>query len=172
MNPYLARLKSKKGLPDQVPKVPKVPFGTFGTAPSRAFSRNGADDGCPPDEQSGGAFCPWGPRVTPEMLDAWRCELRALVAELATAEGWSNNYRDRLQSFIERQPGLATLRDDIRSFRERLAAARAAAEQEAARRRAQAWRCAGLDARHYCPGCDGGCVGTARSCIRRDGGKL
>ncbi|KGC58557.1 hypothetical protein [Burkholderia pseudomallei] len=143
--------------------------GSTGVLAKNAIS-NDACPGWPRHEDSDAPYCPWGPYITPAMLDAWRSELRSLVAELATLEGWTVEQRDYVANFVEHQSGLATLRTDITYFRDRLAATRAAAEQEA-RRRAQAWRGEGLDARHYCPGCDGSCVGTSKRCTSRSGGR-
>jgi len=161
MNPYLERLRIKKGLHASVPEVPEVASGTSGTAPSRAFPQNDACADWPRDEQSGAPFCPWGPRVTSVMLDAWRRELRELVAELARAEAWSEAQREHIMYRVERQPALASLRDDISYFRERLAAVRRGVPEPP-----NVWRCEGLDARHYCAGCNGACIATRQRCTR------
>jgi hypothetical protein len=123
------------------------------------YSEN-ACAGWPHDEGSGAPFCPWGPYVTPTMLDAWRRELRELVAELASAEGWNGELREQVAYCVEHQPGLATLRDDIGYFRQRLSEAQRGVE------RSQGWRCEGFADRHYCSGCDGSCIGTRQSCKR------
>src|SRR5258708_22808035 len=161
MNPYLERLKIKKGLPGAVPKVPQATSGTLGTAPGRAFARNDACAGWPRDDDSEAPFCPWGPYVTPAMLHTWRRELRELVAELATVEGWSDERREQVAHFVERQPGLATLRDDLNYFTERLSEARRGVE------RSKGWNCEELADRHHCSGCDGSCIGTSKQCTRR-----
>jgi hypothetical protein len=126
MNPYLERLKSIKGPHTSVPEVSEPASGTSGTSLSGLFSRNDVCAGLPLDEDSGTPFCPWGPYVSPAMLDAWRCELRDTIDELATIEGWTTGQREQVAYYVEHQPGLATLRDDIAYFTERLNEARRA----------------------------------------------
>ena len=131
------------------------------TAGQKTACANDTCAGWPRDEQSGAPFCPWGPRVTSAMLNAWRCELRELVAELARAEAWSDEQHEHIMYRIEHQPGLASLRDDISHFRDRLTAERRGAPEAP-----NVWRCEGLDARHYCAGCNGACIATRQRCTR------
>jgi len=133
-------------------------FGSFGSGSAEAASRNDGCTGWPLDEDSGAPFAPWGPYVTPAMLDGWRHTLRELVAELATLEEWSDAQRERITHFVEHQPALATLRDDIFYFTQRLSEARRGVE------RPKGWACEGLADRQYCSGCNGECIGTRRSC--------
>ncbi|WP_124905280.1 hypothetical protein [Burkholderia sp. Bp9004] len=130
MNPYLERLKLKRGVHASVPEVPEGVHGTSGTASTDARSSRDAGVGSPRDEESGASFCPWGPRITLEMLAEWRCELRMLVAELAAIERWSAEYRAYIFYLVEHQPSLSTVRDDLTWFRDRLNVVRSRTAQD------------------------------------------
>ena len=115
-------------------------------------------------DPDGGAYLPWGPYLSPDDVRRMRGDLVAMIEQLSTIEGWGRDHLDDVLTRAIRGP-LADLLPNLHHFRERLKSARTAAEQEA-RRRAQAWRCEALDARGYCDGCDGSCIGTRRSCTR------
>ena len=85
--------------------------------------------GWPLDDRSRAPFCPWGPRITPAMLDVWRSELREVVAALAAIEGWSEENRAYIAYQVEHQPSLSTVRDDLAWFRDRLNTVRGGAAQ-------------------------------------------
>lgn len=144
---------------DKTVKVAGV--ATVAVANRRTAYSEKACAGWPRDEQSGGAFCPWGPYVTANMLDAWRRDLRELVGELATVGGWTGQRRAHILYCVEHQPGLATLRDDIAYFTEWLSEARRGGKSP------DAWRCEVLADRHYCVDCDGSCIGKSKRCTRR-----
>ncbi|MEM5341607.1 hypothetical protein [Paraburkholderia azotifigens] len=118
-------------------------------------------DAWPRHEDSGAPFCPWGPYVTPEVLNDWRHELRRLVAELATVEEWTDERRATFEHYVERQPGLATLRDDIAYFKERLR------DAKQGKKRLDTYSSDWLFDRRFCVDCHGGCIGTSKRCSRR-----
>ena len=92
--------------------------------------------------------------------DAVRTLMRqghAWIAELAEREGWPPSLQADLQDRFRRQPA-ATVAGTVEHFRLRLVAAH---ERERERARAVA---PSIPPR-WCPGCDGSCVGTRRSCV-------
>ncbi|MBN3763407.1 hypothetical protein [Burkholderia sp. Ac-20365] len=125
------------------------------------LTQEGASVGFPFDEESAAPFCPWGPYVTHEMLNEWQHELRRLLAELATVEVWTDERRVAFADYVERQPALATLRDDIAYFKERLNDAQRGVNPPEAR--PYVW----LSERGYCLGCNGECIGTSKPCTWR-----
>ncbi|MHB9839970.1 TubC N-terminal docking domain-related protein [Paraburkholderia terrae] len=112
------------------------------------------------DADSGGLYLPWGACLPAEDVHRMRDELASLIVTLAEIEGWRSERLDDVMRRAMRGP-LADLLPNLHHFREQLLTERAATALCS-----RAWRGEGLDARHYCPGCSGECVGTRRSCKR------
>jgi hypothetical protein len=112
----------------------------------------------------GGLYLPWGPRQSSDEVRQIRGELVAIIEELCSLECWPEQHRDDVLTRATRGP-LADMMPNLCYFAERLEAAQAASAALRALD-SRAWHCEGLEARHYCPSCDGSCVGTRRSCKR------
>ncbi|WP_169740142.1 TubC N-terminal docking domain-related protein [Paraburkholderia acidipaludis] len=116
-------------------------------------------------DPDGGPYLPWGPYLAEDNVRRLRAELFAMVDELARAEGWT---RERHADTMERAVNgpLSDLLPNIEYFNAKVIERRAEAEARELLA-ARSWRLEGFDKRHWCPGCDGSCVGTNRSCRRR-----
>lgn len=170
MNKYLAMLKSAKN-PEGEPAKPAKPLfdsfaGFAGSSPGRFQKINDASneaerapelDGLPVAD---GVYTPWSAPATPEQLHQRRQDLDAAICELAALERWSDEALGRVRDQVARQP-VSTLLPDLQSFREQISAARAL---QRAWESDNVWRMEGFEARFYCAGCDGSCVGTRKRC--------
>lgn len=94
-----------------------------------------------------------------------RAELFGMVAELTRAEGWTpRRYADTLGRAANGP--LSDLLPNIEYFHSKVIECRAETQARALLA-ARSWQLEGFDKRHWCPSCDGSCVGTSRSCTRR-----
>ncbi|CAD6551438.1 hypothetical protein ACFQ3P_30225 [Paraburkholderia sabiae] len=112
-----------------------------------------------------GPYLPWGPHLAADNVRRLRAGLFAMIAEIANAEGWPRERFNGIMSRAVRGP-LSDLLPNIEYFHSKVIERRAETEARALLA-ARSWKLEGLDDRHACPGCDGSCLGTKRSCTRR-----